>query len=108
LVLLRLLLRWLLHDTDNNHSKMQGRNRKQLIERMATKTPAAIVEAAMKSSSIEKGHRLGNYHNYYFHHPPSNRIDVLEEQGLIDCIACRLLTKEDSGHIVTWGVMRET
>ena len=90
-MLLRLLLRWLLHDTDNNHSKMQGRNRKQLIERMATKTPAAVVEAAMKSSFIEKGHRLGNYHNYYFHHPPSNRIDVLEDQGLIDCIARRLL-----------------
>ena len=54
-------------------------------------TPAAAVEAAMKSSSIERGHRLGNYHNYYFHHPPSNRIEVLEEQGLIDCMARRLL-----------------
>ena len=57
-------------------------------------TPAAAaVEAAMQSSSIERGHRLGNYHNYYFHHPPSNRIDVLEEQGLISCIARRLLEK---------------
>lgn len=45
----------------------------------------------MQSSSIERGHRLGNYHNYYFHHPPSNRIDVLEGQGLIHCIARRLL-----------------
>mmetsp|Transcript_16168 Transcript_16168/g.46435 ORF Transcript_16168/g.46435 Transcript_16168/m.46435 type:complete len:326 (-) Transcript_16168:1219-2196(-) len=58
---------------------------------MAATRPADAVEAAMQSSSTERGHRLGNYHNYYYHHPPSNRIDVLEEAGLIDCIARRLL-----------------
>ena len=63
------------------------------MSKKKTQGAAAAVEAAMQSSSIERGHRLGNYHNYYFHHPPSNRIDVLEEQGLIHCIARRLLEK---------------
>ena len=61
------------------------------MSKKKTQSAAAAVEAAMQSSSIERGHRLGNYHNYYFHHPPSNRIDVLQEQGLIHCIARRLL-----------------
>ena len=59
------------------------------------KMAGRAVEAAMQSSSIDRGHRLGNYHNYYFQHPPSNRIDVLEEAGLIDCIARRLLQNCD-------------
>ena len=63
------------------------------MSKKKTQSAAAAVEAAMQSSSIERGHRLGNYHNYYFHHPPSNRIDVLEEQCLIHCIARRLLEK---------------
>lgn len=74
---------------------MQAPNVKMATRKNLTARPVDAVEAAMQSSSIDRGHRLGNYYNYYYHHPPSNRIDVLEEAGLIDCIARRLLQNCD-------------
>ena len=32
------------------------------------------IDKALKASAQEKGHRIGNFHNYYSFHPPSNRL----------------------------------
>jgi SAM-dependent methyltransferase len=37
----------------------------------------SIMEA-LTSSAADLGHRLGNFHNYYHFHPPSNRLEHME------------------------------
>ena len=50
---------------------------------VTTQTPQKnFVTDAMKVSAEDKGHRLGNFHNYYTFHPPSSRIEALEKIGI--------------------------
>lgn len=39
---------------------------------------------AMKESKLDKGHRVGNFHNYYEFNPPDNRLSVLEQSCILD------------------------
>ncbi len=43
----------------------------------------------------DKGHRHGNFSNYYHFHPPQNRLQVLEECGLMAQIRCGLFGFSD-------------
>ena len=36
------------------------------------------------TSAQDKGHRLGNFHNYYAFNPPQNRLDVLKQSGMLE------------------------
>lgn len=44
------------------------------------------VEIAIKRSSTDRGHRLGNFHNYYTFHPSTSRLDTLENNGVFDYV----------------------
>lgn len=41
---------------------------------------------AMKDTSLDKGHRVGNFHEYYKFNPPMNRLDVLQKCGILEYI----------------------
>jgi hypothetical protein len=43
----------------------------------------------------DQGHRYGNFPNYYSFHPPKNRLDVLEEKGILNYIRSGLLNDVD-------------
>lgn len=55
----------------------------------------SAVDRAMQTATIDRGHRVGNFHNYYTFHPPANRLSVLDECGLLDVIAERLLDRRE-------------
>ena len=42
------------------------------------KNESNSIAQAMEESTLDKGHRLGNFHNYYSFHPPKERLDILE------------------------------
>jgi hypothetical protein len=46
--------------------------------------PVLAYKIALNMSVEDQGHRLGNFHNYYTFHPPSNRLDKM--QSLIEHI----------------------
>lgn len=43
-----------------------------------------------ETSALDKGHRIGNFHKYYEFNPPSNRLDVLKQSGLLEYIIATL------------------
>ena len=46
----------------------------------------ASTNEAMKETSLDKGHRVGNFHEYYKFNPPKNRLEVLQKCGILDYI----------------------
>lgn len=40
-------------------------------------------ERAIEESKLDKGHRVGNFHNYYEFNPPDNRLMVLEKSRML-------------------------
>ena len=71
------------HDSTNVPKKMDDNNNN-------TKTLASI-QRAMETSSRDRGHRCGNFHNYYSFHPPENRLRVLTESGILNAIIVQIL-----------------
>mmetsp|Transcript_2464 Transcript_2464/g.3567 ORF Transcript_2464/g.3567 Transcript_2464/m.3567 type:complete len:414 (-) Transcript_2464:142-1383(-) len=49
------------------------------------------IETSLSTSSIDRGHRLGNFHNYYTFHPPINRIGILTSCGVMNYILQHIL-----------------
>jgi hypothetical protein len=45
----------------------------------------------MEMDDNDKGHRFGNFPNYYAFHPPANRLQVLERTGILNYIRNGLL-----------------
>ncbi|KAL7540510.1 hypothetical protein ACHAWF_006696 [Thalassiosira exigua] len=42
----------------------------------------------------DQGHRYGNFPNYYSFHPPDNRLDILKQTNILDCL-CRGIPKNN-------------
>jgi SAM-dependent methyltransferase len=62
----------------------------------ADATTSAETKVAEAGSSLavqceaDKGHRYGNFHNYYHFHPPQERLDIISKnKGILDRIADR-------------------
>jgi hypothetical protein len=53
----------------------------------------------MEVSSLDKGHRVGNFHNYYEFNPPGNRLDALQQSGLLEYIQSALCPKKAAGNV---------
>lgn len=43
------------------------------------KSESSSIQEALKASAQDMGHRIGNFHNYYSFHPPSNRLQHMGE-----------------------------
>ena len=54
---------------------------------------------AMKETSLDKGHRVGNFHNYYEFNPPNNRIHVLQKCGILDYIKSTICISPNENHV---------
>ena len=67
---------------------------KKAMSAPPAKASSATVTEKIQISREDRGHRLGNFHNYYTFNPPENRIAVLEDLSLINFIAERLLRKD--------------
>jgi 2-polyprenyl-3-methyl-5-hydroxy-6-metoxy-1,4-benzoquinol methylase len=46
---------------------------------MIIKSKSSSIDEALKASAQDMGHRIGNFHNYYSFHPPSNRLQHMGE-----------------------------
>jgi 2-polyprenyl-3-methyl-5-hydroxy-6-metoxy-1,4-benzoquinol methylase len=44
-----------------------------------TKSESSSIQEELKVSADDMGHRIGNFHNYYSFHPPSNRLQHMGE-----------------------------
>lgn len=53
---------------------------------------------AMKETSLDKGHRVGNFHNYYEFNPTNNRIHVLQKCGILDYIKSTVCISPNADH----------
>jgi len=60
------------------------------------KNESNSVGNAMKVSSIEKGHRLGNFHNYYAFHPPNFRLDELATENVYSYALDHFINRDSS------------
>lgn len=54
----------------------------------------------MEVSNLDKGHRIGNFHNYYEFNPPNNRLDILRRSGLLEYMQSALFSINTSSHSI--------
>ena len=54
------------------------------------------IKRAFDLSKEDKGHRLGNFHNYYTFNPTKNRLVVIASCGILDSISLSIAKRKES------------